>query len=156
MIFRSLFASAVTALALTALVSAAQAPQAPARTIWDGIYTTQQAEYGAFLYGANCARCHGDSLAGRADDDGDAAPLVGAEFWRTHQGKTLDSMFTVMKTRMPLTSPGSLRDSDYASILAFILSVNEFPAGATELPATALGLSSFRFVDAPAAPAPAN
>ena len=34
------------------------------RSIWDGVYTDQQAQRGSDLYGRKCASCHGDDLEG--------------------------------------------------------------------------------------------
>ncbi len=155
MIFRTLVASSVAMLGLTALLSA-QAPAAPAqgaaaRSIWSGIFTSEQAQLGAFLYDTHCSMCHAPNMTGRLDADGDAFPLVGSEFWRRHEGKGLNETFTFMRTRMPLGAGGSLRDRDYAAILAYILEQNGYPAGMTELPMTAAELVDYKFEDVPAA-----
>jgi mono/diheme cytochrome c family protein len=34
------------------------------RTIWDGVYSEEQAKRGEQLYGEHCARCHGEGLGG--------------------------------------------------------------------------------------------
>ena len=33
-------------------------------TVWDGVYTAEQAKRGAALYADNCASCHGLALGG--------------------------------------------------------------------------------------------
>ena len=53
-----------TAFLLVALTSA----QAP-RTVWDGVYTREQAQRGEKLYEQECGRCHGDDLTGIARQD---------------------------------------------------------------------------------------
>ena len=46
------------------------------RSIWDGVYTAEQADRGAQLYETWCAECHGGELEG-----GETAPaLLGGEF----------------------------------------------------------------------------
>jgi mono/diheme cytochrome c family protein len=157
MFFRTLIGSAIGVFALTALISGqapAQQPAAapvPEKSLWDGAYTGEQARLGEFLYGTNCSACHAPNMTGRLDLDGDAFPLIGSEFWRRHEGKGLNETFAYMRTRMPRGAEGSLRDRDYAAILAYILEANGYPAGMTELPATAAELAAYKFTDAPAA-----
>jgi hypothetical protein len=43
---------------------------------------------------------------------------------------------------MPANDPGSLNNAETASILAYILSYNKFPAGAAPLPSDDAGLSA--------------
>ena len=38
-----------------------------------------------------------------------------------------------VQTTMPLTAPGSLTPQQTADVIAYVLSFNKFPAGATEL-----------------------
>ena len=46
------------------------------RTVWDGIYTDEQADRGESLYQDACASCHGQDLSG-----GQMVPeLIGGEF----------------------------------------------------------------------------
>ena len=125
-------------------------PAVPEKSLWDGAFTADQAKFGAFLYDTHCSACHAPNMTGRLDVNGDAFPLVGSEFWRRHEGKGLNETFQYMRTRMPRGAEGSLRDRDYAAILAYILEANGYPAGMTELPATAAELAAYKFTDAPA------
>jgi len=34
------------------------------RSVWDGVYTAEQAKRGEALYANNCASCHGSALGG--------------------------------------------------------------------------------------------
>ena len=34
------------------------------KTVWDGVYTEEQAKRGGDIYAEKCAMCHGDSLGG--------------------------------------------------------------------------------------------
>jgi hypothetical protein len=58
------------------------------------------------------------------------------------EGKTLGELFHKISTEMPTESPDSLLMQSYASILAFILRSNDFPAGDTGLAASADALAS--------------
>ena len=100
------------------------------RSVWDGVYTGDQAKRGAALYSQNCSMCHGDTLGG-----GDEAPaLAGGEFLSNWNGLTVGDLFERIRTSMPFNKPQSLNRETNAAILSYILSVNKFPAGSTELP----------------------
>jgi len=102
---------------------------AMSRSVWDGVYTKEQAQRGQATYRENCAKCHGESLGG-----GEAGPpLAGEEFFRSWSGKTAGDLFASMRKTMPSEDPGSLSTREYSDLVAFIFSANEFPAGAKEL-----------------------
>jgi quinoprotein glucose dehydrogenase len=97
-------------------------------TIWDGVYTKEQAAKGQATYGEECARCHAENLSG-----GEGNPeLVGDTFLQRWDGKTAADLFGIIRT-MPLDAPGSLTRQQYANLMAFILSFNNVPAGSSEL-----------------------
>jgi mono/diheme cytochrome c family protein len=94
-------------------------------TVWDGVYTREQADRGETLYAGRCARCHGDVLQGV-----EAAPaLAGLTFYANWEGETLDALFERMRTSMPQDRPGSLTRTENADILAYMLRVAKYPAG---------------------------
>lgn len=100
------------------------------RSVWDGVYTDAQAKRGQPLYGEQCASCHGATLEG-----GESAPaLAGAEFLSNWNGLSAGDLFERMRTSMPLNNPGKLSREVNADILAYMLSMNQFPAGTSELP----------------------
>lgn len=106
----------------------AQSPQ-PSHNVWDGVYTQAQAQRGQPLYGEHCASCHGATLEG-----GESAPaLAGAEFLSNWSGLTAGDLFERMRTSMPQNKPGKLSREVNADILAYMFSMNQFPAGKTEL-----------------------
>lgn len=123
---------------LTAIAGARQAPDAArasdATSIWDGVFTGQQAERGRSLYAKHCSSCHGAGLEG-----GEHRALAGDRFWASWQGTSVDGVLGYITTSMPHSEDGSAQGSlgadVYADILAHILSVNAFPAGASELTA---------------------
>ena len=116
-------------LVLGASVLALQA-QAPAHTVWDGVFTADQATQGKALFETKCAICHGAELNGGEM----APPLAGASFLGNWQGSSLGDLFTRIHSTMPANDPGSMNNADTALILSYILSFNQFPAGATALP----------------------
>ena len=102
---------------------------AQTRSIWDGVYTKEQARRGEKLYHSQCASCHGEMLTG-----GEAAPpLAGGEFLSNWNGLTVGDLFERIRISMPQDHPGRLSRQENADILSFVLSVSKFPAGKTEL-----------------------
>ena len=125
-----------------ALVAAGAVQAQDARTTWSGIYTAEQAERGAAIYGKECAPCHGASLSGVEQ----APALAGDQFNSTWEGQSLADLFDRMRTTMPQTNPGSLSRAQNADILAFILRSGGFPAGERPLDGTAGALTNVTFV----------
>ena len=73
-----------------------------------------------------------DRLAfAEARDDLDFADGAFADQW---SGQTMAEVFDYVSTQMPENDPGGLRPQEYADVLAYILSVNAYPAGIEELP----------------------
>ena len=106
----------------------AQEP-AESRSVWDGVYTEEQAKRGDEVYKKECAACHGDLLTGGES----APPLAGGVFQANWNGLTLGDLFDRIRKTMPLSKPGRLTREQVADVLAFMLSINKFPAGKTEL-----------------------
>jgi S-disulfanyl-L-cysteine oxidoreductase SoxD len=103
--------------------------QAPSRSVWDGVYTEEQSKRGEAMYAKECGMCHGSTLEGIEM----APPLAGGEFLDKWAGQTLGDLFERTRKTMPVTKPGKLPREVYTDITAFMLSVNEFPAGQAEL-----------------------
>jgi mono/diheme cytochrome c family protein len=99
------------------------------RTVWDGVYTEEQAKRGEPLYYHDCSSCHGEKLQG--DDNSPA--LAGRDFVEDWNGLTLGKLFDKIRMTMPRDGPSQVSIPEKADILAYILSVNKFPAGKTEL-----------------------
>lgn len=118
---------ALVMIGLAAILLRAQDPGA--RSVWDGVYTDDQAKRGQPLYSEHCASCHGDTLGGGES----APPLAGGEFMSNWNGLTVGDLFERIRVTMPLSKPGKLSREVNADITALILSVNKFPAGKTEL-----------------------
>ena len=99
------------------------------RSVWDGVYTEEQAGRGERTYTRACAACHLDDLLG----DGFAPSLVGAAFSFRWSGLSVGDIFATIRTTMPQGAPASLSRQAYADLAAFLLSVNDYPAGDEEL-----------------------
>jgi S-disulfanyl-L-cysteine oxidoreductase SoxD len=113
-----------------AVVAAFAVAQEATRSVWDGVYTADQAKRGETAYNTNCASCHGDQLSGAEM----APPLAGGEFMSNWNGLTVGDLYDRIRTTMPASKPGSLGRETNADIVAYILAFNKFPAGDTELP----------------------
>jgi S-disulfanyl-L-cysteine oxidoreductase SoxD len=117
-------------------------------SVWDGVYTQEQASRGKTLYSKQCASCHGAML----DGSGQAPPLSGSDFKGNWNGQTADDLLEKMQSSMPADQPGKLSRQENADILAFLLGFNKFPAGQKELPSDAPTLQKIRFEWAKPAP----
>lgn len=115
----------IAALAIVGLAFA----QEPSRSVWDGVYTEEQAKRGQPLYNEQCSSCHGDMLTGGEM----APPLAGGDFLSNWNGLTMGDLFERIRKTMPLNKPGKLSREVNADITAYMLSVNKFPAGQAEL-----------------------
>jgi len=99
------------------------------RSVWDGVYTDEQAKRGEQLYHLRCASCHGDKLTGGES----APPLAGGQFLSNWSGLTLDVLFERIRLTMPSDNPAKVGRIPKADVLAYMLSMNRFPSGKTEL-----------------------
>jgi mono/diheme cytochrome c family protein len=114
-----------------ARIDSASARQvAPAKTVWDSVYSTAQAARGESAYAKGCARCHGAALSG-----GDQSPpLAGSAFLGNWNGQSLIDLHQRIKTTMPSDSIGIYDAKFITDVVAFVLKANGFPAGNSELP----------------------
>ena len=104
-------------------------------SVWDGVFTEEQAKRGQAVYPGPCGMCHGRRLNG-APDDPDAMstpPLARAKFLRNWEGRSLATLFEYTRATMPENNPGSLTDQEYVDIIAYMLSVGRVPAGDVEI-----------------------
>jgi alcohol dehydrogenase (cytochrome c) len=127
----------LAALALGASVLALRA-QTPTSNAWNGVFTADQATAGKAVFDGKCAACHGPDLAG----GGEAPALAGAGFIGEWVGQSVGDLATRLHTTMPANDPGSLNNADTAAVVAYILSVNQFPAGTTALPTDLAAMGS--------------
>ncbi len=100
------------------------------KSVKAGVYTAAQADRGQNVYRSKCASCHAPN---RFTDD---------LFYTSFAGKPLWEMFDVISDSMPEDNPGSLKKEEYADVIAYLLELNNFPVGATELPSDKDALSA--------------
>ena len=94
-----------------------------------GWFTAEQSERGRSEYERSCSICHQSSLLGEQY----APALKGNAFLRNWEDGTVAHLYTFVRERMPVGSPGSLTDQQYIDVVAYILSQNGLPTGGDEL-----------------------
>jgi mono/diheme cytochrome c family protein len=103
-------------------------------------YAQAQVQAGKIQYTASCAACHGARLQGVS-----GPALTGSAFGKSHL--TIAALRTVVTKQMPLTAPGSLSASQYASIMAYVLAANgEKPSGNGTTPFPTTDRAEFKAV----------
>lgn len=148
------FASAVVAVTLV-LVAGARPAAAPVRaglaggwsqgaasgpsggSVLDGVFTPAQASGGERTFNRVCAACH------------DTTEFSGGRFRLSWVGRTVGDLFDSISTLMPEGDPGSLSPGEYASLVAYLLQVNGYPAGEMPLPAELPALRLMEIVERP-------
>ena len=135
----------VALLGAVVTVAAGAVAAGQGRTVWDGVYTAEQARRGAEAYEQACAECHGSDLGG-----GDMAPgLAGVEFIYNWHGFSARDLFERLRVSMPPDRPNRVSRQDKADILAFMLEANGMPAGDAELASRAGPLGAIQFLAEP-------
>ncbi len=109
------------------------APQPPG-TVLAGVYTVAQAKHGEALYATRCASCHRADLGGLS-----GPPLKGDLFMDRWREFKLSVLFDLLKNTMPADNPGTLHETAYLDVLAYMLQMNEIPPGTKQLTADMLG-----------------
>lgn len=102
---------------------------APDRTVWDGVYTEEQATRGRADYMKSCASCHAADLRGSST----APSLVEESFAFLFGDTTVSELYERIRKVMPSDRPGSLAAQSYRDIVTFVLQSNKFPPGGKEL-----------------------
>ena len=116
---------------------------AQGRTTNDSVFTDEQATRGEDAYQQECAQCHLDDLLG----DGIAPALIGAPFSFRWSELSVADMLVAIRTTMPQGAPASLSPQAYVDIVAYMLQVNDYPAGDVELPTAESELEAIIIAD---------
>jgi mono/diheme cytochrome c family protein len=124
-----------------AAAAPSRAQQPAAKSVWDGVYTANQARRGALKSGL-CTECHGDGFV-----DGPAPTLVGPDFFYRWEGKSVGDLFDLIRLTMPDNDPGALSREEYADLVAYILALNKFPAGTVEVPTSIDPMRTIRILE---------
>ena len=97
-----------------------------------GVYTKAQATRGRYVYLGACKNCH------------DASTHSGAVFAQWWKGKQLSELYQFIYERMPKNDPGTLGDEEVADLVAYLLQLNQMPAGKNELYPSVDSVKKFR------------
>jgi mono/diheme cytochrome c family protein len=117
-----------------------QEPSSPTKTVFDGVYTDAQSRRGEDMSKASCVSCHGEELAGS-----DLAPaLLGDDFKGVWSGRTVAELYEKIHTTMPADRIGTLKPQQSADLVAYILKLNDFPSGTSDLGTETAALSAIR------------
>jgi quinoprotein glucose dehydrogenase len=134
--------SVAAGLMLVASYAVGAAPrlaQVTTKSVWDGVYSKEQAGRGQAKYSQVCSNCHQSDLTGS-----DQAPgLAGGDFLDRWDGQTVGDLADRIRTTMPLDDVGSLNIQLSADITAYLLQSNNFPAGQDELKADRSAMKAF-------------
>jgi len=110
----------LTALAVPAFAQTADTTERAASA---GAYTEAQAALGETVFRATCSACHVPS------------DHTGEQFKLNWFGRTVFDYFRTLRKTMPDDNPGGLSDDEYTRVVAYILKLNGYPAGADSLSA---------------------
>jgi hypothetical protein len=131
-----LVATIVSPSTVSAQDTAAAAPAE--RLLTSGVFSTKQAGRGEGVYRTSCQSCHAKN------------EYTGEEFTLNWVSKTAYDIFDVIRTQMPEDNPGSLERQEYIDVVAYIFSLNAYPAGSADLPGDDDGLKKIRIDNPPA------
>ena len=123
--------SSVLCMTIAANLFAAQdSSTSGTRSVWDGVYTEDQAKRGEASYKIGCSSCHGETMKGA----GESPALAGMKFMSNWSGLPLSDLYERIRRTMPQDNPARITRQQKVEILAYILSMNKFPSGNTDLP----------------------
>ena len=83
----------------------AQAAQEDRTTVWDGVYTAEQAARGKVVYDNSCGACHLPDMSGSDE----ARPLAGERFMQDWREDTLHTLYVRIRNLMPFDDPAAQR-----------------------------------------------
>ncbi|GJM11875.1 MAG: hypothetical protein DHS20C12_02780 [Pseudohongiella sp.] len=113
-----------------------------AKTVWDGVYTEEQASRGEAVYTQACIACHGQDLGGNSN----SPALTGMSFMFLWEGRSLGEFYETIRSEMPTDRPGQLPEQDYLDVVAYILQKNAFPSSSDALPLSSEALDKIDIV----------
>lgn len=112
--------------------AAADDTAAPAGGERMGLFTEEQADRGEQTFENTCSFCHATSQ------------FSGTTFMRSWGGAPVDQLYQLISSTMPYDAPGSLSQQQYVDVVAYILELNDLPAGEMELPSDPAAMSEIR------------
>ena len=91
------------------------------QSIQNGIYSAAQANQGSKLFASVCSECH-------QEDEFSSAGYL--DSWT---GAPVAEFMDLIQMTMPEDNPGSLRNAEYAAIIAYFFELNGIPMGDAEM-----------------------
>ena len=70
------------------------------------------------------------------------------DFAAKWEGRSVGDLFDLIRLTMPDNDPGALSREEYADLVAYILAVNKFPTGTTEISTSLEPLKQIRILAA--------
>jgi S-disulfanyl-L-cysteine oxidoreductase SoxD len=131
-IARTALTSLVCSIAFAGAAWSQDTTVAPMKSTAEGVFTAEQATRGQDTYAAVCLGCH--TLSSH----------IGGQFAADWEARPLWDLFSYIRETMPKGDPGTLSIKEYADVLAYILKLNELPAGKDEMPADSAGLKKIK------------
>lgn len=104
-------------------VTRTTAPDLPAAT-----YQPAQADRGEKIFTQVCAACHAQSQ------------FVGQAFVENWNDHRVSDFYNLIRSSMPLSNPGGLKDEEYLAVVAYLLKANHAAAGADSLSTDSLSV----------------
>ena len=141
--WNNLLAVLAAAFVMACITNVNYGASAQGKTTNDAVFTDEQATRGEDAYQQECAQCHLDDLLG----DGIAPALIGAPFSFRWSELSVADMLVAIRTTMPQGAPASLSPQAYVDIVAYMLQVNDYPAGDVELPTAESELEAIIIAD---------
>ena len=138
---------ALVPLVLAVAIPSAVQAQKPGKSIWDGVYRSEQANRGQEVYDKVCANCHQDDLSGGGDEA--AAILKGPDFFGRWKRGSMLELYRAVAEGMPKDAPGSLGPAKSTDVIAFLLKKNQVPAGSEELKSDRAALAQIQITEKP-------
>lgn len=86
-------------------------------------FTEEQADRGRDVFRASCTECHYSS------------EFSDSQFQFKWSRRSAGSLYQLIQTSMPETAPGSLSDEETVDLVSYILRMNGFEPGSSELAA---------------------
>jgi len=127
-----MLALAVAAPLLAQTAQTTQTAPAAERPASAGVYTEAQAAEGETVYRAACSACHVPS------------DQSGPQFKLNWVGRTVWEYWAGLKKTMPEDNVGGLSNDEYTRVVAYILRLNGYPAGADSLSSDSTSLKLIR------------
>ena len=105
-----------------------------AASLAEGAFSADQAARGAELFEQVCGECHA------------TREFRGTDFFYAWEGSTVGRFVEVVSETMPEDDPGGLPMEQYLAVAAYVLELNDFPAGGSPLPNDSGYLGGLRIV----------